>query len=142
TGSMTEVVTVMQNLRILNLRVYDHPRSPTRRNVLASIYNSSSSPKPFDNSTVNLAGIVIFSSLSPGDYFLTFRSQNSDPYSIFETVVGGWTTLDTIYVTVHYPPPPPPDYSGIIFTGSILAFIGTIIGAMVLKRRSKGKAER
>jgi len=141
-GSITEVVTVMQNLGILNLRVYDQQGSPTRGNVLVSIYNSSSSPKPFHNSTVNLAGIVIFSSLNPGDYFLTFSSQNSDPYSIFETVVGGWTTLDTIYVMVHFPPPPPPDYSGIVFTGSILAFIFAMILAMVLKRRSNGKAER
>lgn len=140
-GNMTQIVTVVQNLGILSLRVYDQQGSPTRANILVSIFNSSSSASPFDSRTVNLVGIIIFSSLTPGNYYLTFKGQNSDPYSIYETVIGGWTNLDTIYVTVHYPPPPPPDYTGIIFAGSLLAFMSVILVAAILKRRSRAKIE-
>jgi hypothetical protein len=140
-GNVTLVVQVLPNLGTLHLQVDDQGGTALRASVVVLLYNSSSSSAPFANVTVSVVGVAIFSSLIPGGYYVNFQGQNIVPHPVTENVIGGWTTLDTIYLTVNTPSPAP-DYSGIIFIISILVFLSVIFGALVLKRRAVAKQRR
>ena len=136
-GNLTRIVKVLPNLGSLRLEVRDQLGIPMRGNVFVLLFNSSSSPSPFERAITSPIGVVLLFNLSPGLYSLDFSGQNVVAgHRVSEKVIGGWETADTVYVTVDTPPIPP-DYSGIVFIASILAGLSLFTVAIILKRRSE-----
>jgi hypothetical protein len=135
-GQLGRRVSVVPALGAIALTVDDQSGTAQRGNVQVRVFNASSSPAPFVTRTVNQLGGVLFSSLSPGDYYLTFSGQGIVNSSKKETVIPGFTTTDTIYLSST---PPSADYAGLIYTGAILGAIGVFGGAIIYQKRKSRK---
>jgi PKD repeat protein len=136
-GTLSRRVSVMPALGSLDLTVEDHSGNPQRANVIVMLYNSSSSTVPFENKTIGQNGDVRFSQLTPKDgYYLTFSGQGLVSTSVTEKIIPGWTTMDTVYMSIV---PSPPDYGGIIYGGTILAGLAAIAIAIVYQRRKAAR---
>jgi len=141
TGTIARKVQVFPALGGLSLIVKDQLGTVLRANVNVRVFNSSSSSTPFLAKTIDNAGGVQFSGLTPGgSYYLTFSGDTVENYSKTELVEPGLTTYDTVYMTMRLPPP---DYSGLIYIGTILGGLGLVTAAIVYKTRSdRRKASR
>jgi PKD domain-containing protein len=134
TGTVTRKVNVLPALGSLSLKVEDERGTVMRGNVVVRVFNSSSFTTPFVKKTVNQDGSIQFNALAPSDnYYLTFSGETVDNFSKTESVLPGWTSLDTVFLTLK---PPPPDYSGIIYLGTILGGLGIVAGAIIYKKRN------
>jgi hypothetical protein len=134
---LTRRVSVLAALGGLDLTVEDQSGNPQRGNVLVLLFNSSSSPL-FANKTVNGAGEAVFARLAPGSYYLTFSGQGIVSASVSERVVPGWTTRDTVYVTL-VAVNPPANYGGLIYAGTILGGVGVVAVAFVYQKRKASR---
>jgi hypothetical protein len=140
TGSLSRRVSVLPALGNLALTVEDQSGNVQRGNVIVRFFNSSSSPFPFATRSTNLAGGVLLGQLTPGDYRVSFSGQGIVNSSKTETARPGWTTMDTVYLSMV---PAPQDLSGLIYLGSILGGVGVVLGAIVYqKRKSSNRAKR
>jgi PKD repeat protein len=135
---LTRRVSVLPALGGLDLTVEDQSGNLQRGNVLVLLFNSSSSPL-FANKTVNGAGEAVFARLAPGSYYLTFSGQGIVGTSVFEKVVPGWTTRDTVYVAL-VAQNAPPNYGGLIYAGTILGAVGVVGVAFVYQKRKASRA--
>jgi PKD repeat protein len=147
--SITRTVTVSPNLGSLDLLVVDQLGNQLRGSSggaapRVAIYNTTSSLSPFENATTNNAGQVVFTGLTPGSYTIRFSGTWIVNSTDYESVSGGWQTLDTVYLQVNYPPPPPTsqDYSGYVFIGAMSVGLGAFASVLVWKRRSSGAGAR
>jgi PKD domain len=147
--SITRTVTVSPNLGSLDLLVVDQIGSVLRGSSggaapHVAIYNTTNSPTPFENATTNNAGHVVFTGLTPGSYTIRFSGTWIVNSTDYESVSGGWQTLDTVYLQVNYPvvPPQSPDYSGYVFIGAMTAGLGAFASVLLWKRRSSGVPTR
>lgn len=131
-GGLSRQVAVLPALGSLDLTVEDHSGNLQRGTVLVQLFNSSSSPL-FANKTVNGVGEVLFHMLTPGNYYLSFSGQGIVSTSVTEKVTPGWTTLDTVYVSLVTPPA---DYGGLIYAGTILTGV-TIVGVVFVYQKRK-----
>ncbi len=136
-GALTRRVIVLPALGGLDLTVQDQSGGLQRGNVLVQLFNSSSSPI-FANKTVNQVGEVLFAKLSPGSYYVTFSGQGIVSTSVTEKIIPGWTTMDTVYVTL-VSLNPPPNYGGLIYAGTILAGVGVVAIAFVYQKRKASR---
>jgi hypothetical protein len=138
TGVLARRVTVLPALGSLDLIVEDHSGNPQRGNVLVQLFNSSSSAL-FANKTVNGVGEVLFHLLTPGSYYLTFSGDGVVTMSIVEKVTPGWTTRDTVYVSLLAPPA---NYGGLIYAGSILTAVAIVGAFFVYQKRKASRAAK
>ncbi len=133
TGSLTRTVSVLPALGNLVLTVEDQMGTVLRGNVFVRVFNSSSSPIPFVNKAIDHGGNVQFNGLTPGpNYYLTFSGPTVENNSKTESILPGWTTQDTVYLSLRSPPP---DYSGIVYIGTILGGLGLATAAIIYKKR-------
>jgi PKD domain-containing protein len=133
-GTVTRKVNVLPALGNLSLKVEDERGTVMRGNVVVRVFNSSSFTTPFVKKTVNQDGSIQFNALAPSDnYYLTFSGDTVDNFSKTESVLPGWTSLDTVFLPLKQPPP---DYSGIIYLGTILGGLGVVAGAIIYKKRN------
>ncbi len=138
-GSIVRTVKVVPALGHLSLTVRDQSGTPLRGNVLVQLFNSSFSPSPIFSRTSNDNASVLFRNLSPGSYLVKFSGRDLDGNQTrTESVLAGWTSQDTVYLTVRVPPP---NYADIVFVGSMLGAVGTLAGAILWKKRSNGRAQ-
>src|SRR6266436_5360900 len=137
-GELARQVAVLPALGSLDLIVEDHSGNPQRGNVLVQLFNSSSSAL-FANKTVNGVGEVLFHMLTPGGYYLTFSGDGVVTMSIIEKVTPGWTTMDTVYVSLLTPPP---NYGGLIYAGSILTAVAIVGAFFVYQKRKASRAAK
>jgi len=113
TGSVARKVNVLPALGSLVLTVKDQMGTVLRGNVNVRVFNSSSFSSPFVKGTIGEGGDVTFKGLTPGNnYYLTFSGNTVENYSKTESVQPGFTTYDTVYLSLR---PSPADYSGIIY---------------------------
>lgn len=134
TGTVERKVDVLPALGNLSLKVEDERGTVMRGNVVVRVFNSSSFSTPFVKKTVNQDGSIQFNALAPSDnYYLTFSGDTVENSSKTESVLPGWTRLDTVFLTLK---PPPADYSGIIYLGTILGGLAIVAGAIIYKKRS------
>jgi PKD repeat protein len=136
-GALTRRVMVLPALGGLDLTVEDQSGNLQRGNVLVQLFNSSSSPV-FANKTVNGAGEAVFPRLAPSSYYLTFSGQGIVSTSVSERIVPGWTTRDTVYVTL-VALNAPPNYGELIYAGTILGAVGVVGVAFVLQKRKASR---
>jgi hypothetical protein len=135
--SITRIVAVVRALGNLQLSL-----KPLKQGVVGivtvQVFNTSStSPLPFAERTADAAGGFFFAQLSPGSYLLKFSGPNVDDYSKSETVIAGWTMMDTVYLNVKASAP---DYSGIVYLASTVAAVGVTFGLILWRKRtSSGK---
>lgn len=148
-ASITRIVTVSPNLGSLDLLVVDQSGSVLRGSSgsaapRVAIYNTTISPAPFANATTNNAGHVLFAGLSPGAYTLRISGVWIVNSTVYESVSGGWQTLDTVYVHVNYPaiPNPAPDYRDVIYVGTLTLGLGAFGAVLFWKRKSSGPSPR
>ena len=148
-ASITRTVTVSPNLGSLDLLVLDQIGTLLRGSSgsaapKVAIYNTTISPAPFANATTNNAGHVVFTGLSPGSYTLKISGVWIVNSTVYESVSGGWQTLDTVYLHVNYPPipSPAPDYSAVIYLGALTVGLGAFGALLFWKRRSSGTGPR
>jgi PKD repeat protein len=141
TGTVTRKVNVLPALGSLSLTVKDQIGTVLRGNVRVRVFNSSLSSIPFVTKTIDNAGGVQFSGLSPGgSYYLIFSGDAVENSSKTELVQPGLTTYDTVYMSVK---PGPADYGGLIYVGTILGGLGLVTAAVVYKKRSdKSRSSR
>ncbi len=144
-NSYHAIVNVHSALGTIELGVVDQTGSTVHANVTVSLYNGTTTTSLVETFTRNpTTNPIILSRLSEGSYRLTFSGPGVTPYSTDETVTAGWTTVDSISLTVQYPTPPPIlDLSGIqlvIVTGVVGA--GGILGTFALIRRRRFKRKK
>jgi PKD domain-containing protein len=137
--SITRMVVVVRALGNLQLSL-----KPLKGGVVGTVtvqvFNASSaSPLPFAERTADASGGFSFGQLSPGTYLLKFSGPNIDDYSKSETVIAGWTMMDTVYLNVKIAPP---DYSGIVYLASTLAAVGVTFGLILWKKRTSSGKDR
>ncbi len=134
TGTVARKVNVLPALGSLSLKVEDQRGTVMRGNVVVRVFNSSLFTTPFVKKTVSQDGSIQFNALAPSDsYYLTFSGETVDNFSKTESVLPGWTSLDTVFLTLKQPPP---DYSGIIYLGTLLGGLGIVAGAIIYKKRN------
>ena len=138
-GSIIRRVTVLPALGNLTIRVRDLRGTVLTAGVQVRVFNSTLSSSPFFNETIDANGQVAFYGLLPSTYFLTFSGPSVVAYSKMENVTPGWTTQDSVYLTVIPPPPPPnnPDIASLIYLGTIIGGLGIITILLVRRRRLK-----
>jgi PKD domain len=140
TGSLSRRVSVLPALGTLSLTVEDQSGNLQRGNVIVRIFNASSSPAPFATRTTNGGGGVLVGQLTPGNYYVSFSGQGIVNSSKTENARPGWTTMDTVYLSMVSPPQ---DLSGLIYLGTILGGVGVVAGAIVYqKRKSSNRASK
>jgi PKD domain len=138
-GKMNEtsrLVPVVPALGSITLTVEDQSGTAISGSVVVQLFNTSSSTTPFASQSPNEAGGVTFDSLTPHNYTLTFSGGGFEDASKTETVIPGWTTMDTIYLTQI---PPSQNNSGLIYAGAIVAASGAFAGALIYQRRKRAK---
>lgn len=139
TGSITRNVPVVPALGSLALTFKDQIGTLLRGNVIVKMFNSSIATLPFTNKTIDQGGQAQFNRLAPGTYQVTFSGQGIVPSSRSELITPGWTTQDTVYLTVQTPPP---DYSWLVFVGPMAGGLGVVAVVAVMKRRNSDKGPR
>ncbi len=138
--SITRIVPVVRALGNLQLSLKPLKQGGVVGVVTVQVFNTSStSTLPFAERTADAAGGFSFAQLSPGTYLLKISGPNIDDYSKSETVIAGWTMMDTVYLNVKVPPP---DYSGIVYLASTVAAVGVTFGLILWKRRTSGGGSR
>jgi len=148
-ANITRTVTVSPNLGSIDLLVVDQAGTLLRSGSgnaapHVAIYNTTISPVPIANATTNNGGHVVFTGLSPGSYTLRISGVWIVNSTLYESVSGGWQTLDTVYVHVNYPatPSPAPNYSAVIYLGALTVGLGAFGAVLFWKRRSSGSGPR
>jgi hypothetical protein len=139
TGSITRTVSVVPALGSLFLTVEDQSGTVFRGNVVVEVFNSSAASSPFVRKTVDLFGQAEFKGLSPGTYSLTFSGSRIVKSSRAETIGPGWTTRDTVLLTIMSPPA---DYSWLFFVVPMAGGLGVVTVFSVVRRRNSEKSGR
>jgi PKD domain len=131
-GSIRKTVNIVSALGGLVLLVKDLAGNNIPYDVSVVLLNSSvvvvRETKSSSVSRLN------FSNLAPGTYSVDFSGSSVVSYSKQETVTPGWTTNDTVYLTV-VPPSNPPDLRLFIVLAAVGA--GLAIGMVGLFRRRR-----
>lgn len=135
TGTLPRRIDVLSALGSIALIVEDQQGTVQRGNVVVNVFNSSSSNVPFASQTINELGDTQFNNLVPGNYYLTFAGQTITGTSKTETVLPGWTTQDTVYLSIISGSA---DNSGIIYLGTVLGGLA-VVAAVIIYQRRKGK---
>ncbi len=138
-GRVERTVVVSPALGTLQISVKNQQGTPLRWNVQVLLFNSSASTVPVHNKTIDGAGVVMFDRLSPGGYVLRF----SGPTLLAEEnrqleVIGGWTSLETVYLAERVISPPE-QFGGLVLVGGILGGLGIVGTALIWQRRSQRK---
>jgi hypothetical protein len=139
-GSFSRVVQVMPPLGSLHVSVQSDQGRSIQTIVLVRLYNYTSplSSCRTCNRTIVLGGSVDFRWLTPGSYTLNFTGPGVDPSSKQTQVQVGWTTMETVYLTVKQPPGP--NTIGLVIFGAIMGGgLGLAGLAFFIRWRRNGK---
>lgn len=145
TSSYQTRVNVHSALGTINLSIVDQTGARVHTSVAITLYNGTSTASLVGAESVNPSlNAVVLTGLSEGTYFITFLGPGVTASSITETVIAGWTTADSVSLTVQYPTPPSrTDLSGIqlaVVTGVVGA--GAVLGIFALIRRRGSKPKK
>jgi hypothetical protein len=134
TVGVKKVVNVVSALGGILLHIKDRLGNNIPYDVVVTLSNSSGvvarSTKSASLSRLN------FSRLAPGTYAVGFAGSTIVSFSGQESVIAGWTTEDTVYLTV-VPPSSPPDLRLFVIVSVLgVGLVGGGAGLFLRRRRA------
>jgi hypothetical protein len=139
-SSIHRPVTVESNLGGLRIFIQPTHGSGVNQSVTVRLYNGSSLVGTFIRAAGN-TGPFSASGLLTGTYRLDFSGPGITPASKPEPVTAGWTTTDTVYLTVQTPPPVV-DLRVYLLLAGILGSVGITAVLIVRTRAMERRAKR
>ncbi len=103
TGKMTKTISVVSGLGGIKISIRSSTGGNVPNAVTVSLYNGTIFVENATKPAFTTA-IISFPNLSPGTYRLNFAGPGVVSSSMQETVIPGWTTFDTAFLTLLKPP--------------------------------------
>jgi len=140
-GKITKSVPVSSGLGQITVNIRSSTNDNVPNPVTVSLYNGTGTSF-VENQTKPefFTGSVSFHDLKPGTYRLNFNGPGVVSSSMPETVVPGWTTYDTAFLSLIKPSG---DSGSLTFYLLLVALVGVgiALGAVAILRRRSGKRQ-
>jgi hypothetical protein len=138
-GKISKTVFVSANLGGINVNIRAVGGNQVASQVIASLYNGSvfveNRTKP-----VATTGSVFFLGLKPGSYRVSFSGPGVVLSSMTESVIPGWITYDTAFLTIV--DQNRSDSLGFYILLVVVTGGGIALGSVAILRKRHGKRKR